>query len=132
MNNSTDTILLVEDNEDDVFVMRRALQKAQITNPLQVANDGQEAIDYLAGNGQFVDRALFPLPAITFLDLKLPYFTGFEVLEWIRQQPALPPLNIIILSSSNEQRDVARARELGAQSYLVKPPTPDRLKEILR
>jgi CheY-like chemotaxis protein len=80
------SLLLVEDNEDDVFLMRRALQGAHVVNPLQVVEDGQEALDYLGGNGKFADRAQFPLPAVVFLDLKLPFMSGHDVLAWIRKQ----------------------------------------------
>ncbi len=78
MNQNDQTILLVEDNEDDVFLFRFALESGRITNPVQVVMDGQEAMDYLAGAGKYADRAKFPLPVIVFLDLKLPYADGFE------------------------------------------------------
>lgn len=121
------TILLVEDNEDDVFLMRRALKKADINSPVQVVVDGQQALDYLAGNGQFSDRAEHPLPFVIFLDLKLPYLHGFEVLEWMRQQPTLKNLDVVILTSSPEERDREKAAELGVKAYLVKPPTREML-----
>jgi len=124
------SILLVEDNEDDVFAMRRALKKAQITNPLQVVTDGQQALDYLAANGQYADRAHYPLPFLIFLDLKLPYLDGFEVLFWSRQQPALESIVIVVLTGSAERRDRERAYELGARSYLTKPPTPEALSAL--
>jgi CheY-like chemotaxis protein len=125
------TILLVEDNQDDVFLMERALRKAAIANPIQVVNDGGSAIDYLAGKGRFAVRENFPLPGLIFLDLKLPYFDGFEVLEWMRAQPALSSTMVVILSSSGESRDRERANALGVRSYLVKPPTPDKLIALM-
>jgi len=125
------TILLVEDNHDDVFLMQRALKKAAIANPIQVVNDGGSAIDYLAGKGRFAVRDKFPLPGLIFLDLKLPYFDGFEVLQWIQTQPALNRIIVVILSSSGESRDRERATALGVRSYLVKPPTPDKLKAVM-
>ena len=124
------SILLVEDNEDDVFVMKRALKLAQITNPLQIATDGQMAVDYLSGAGEFADREKYPLPFIVFLDLKLPYVHGFEVLAWMRRQPQLDSIVVIVLTSSAEERDHQRAYYLGARSYLVKPPTPDAIKDV--
>ena len=127
---SSPTLLLVEDNEDDVFLMKRALRAAGITNPLQIAEDGQAAIDYLAGNGTYADRALYPLPLIVFLDLKLPYKSGHDVLEWIRQQPHFSTLIVIVLTSSNESVDLSRAYQLGANSFVVKPPTSVLLQEI--
>ena len=78
---TTRGILLVEDNEDDVFLMRRALQGAGISNPLYLVDDGQKAIDYLAGTGDYADRSLHPFPALIFLDLKLPFKSGHEVLR---------------------------------------------------
>jgi CheY-like chemotaxis protein len=123
-------ILLVEDNEDDVFLMERALKAAGITNPLRVAEDGQQAIDYLSGNGQFTDRESNPLPALVFLDLKLPFVKGLDVLAWARQAPNLSSLNIVILTSSEEPSDLSEARRLGANSYLVKPPTATQLLTV--
>lgn len=125
------TILLVEDSEDDVFIMKHALKRAGVANPLQVVTDGQMAIDYLAGKGRFSDRGRFPLPFIVFLDLKLPYVHGHEVLSWIHTEEALNSLVVIVLTSSNEERDHQRAYALGARSYLVKPPTPDALLEVI-
>jgi len=128
---SSYTILLVEDNEDDVFLMKRALRGAGITNPLQIAEDGQAAIDYLAGVGAYADRTLTPLPMIVFLDLKLPYKSGHEVLEWIRQQPHLKTLVVIVLTSSNERVDLERAYKFGANSFVVKPPTTVLLQKLV-
>ena len=125
------TILLVEDNDDDAFAMKRALKRAGITNPLQITIDGQQALEYLAGVGDFQDRARFPLPFLVFLDLKLPYVHGFEVLSWMRQQPALSSIVVVVLTGSAETRDHEKASELGARSYLVKPPTPQVLKDIV-
>jgi CheY-like chemotaxis protein len=125
-------LLLVEDNEDDVFLMKRALKEARIVNPLHIVEDGQEAKDYLTGAGKFADRASYPLPAVVFLDLKLPLVSGHEVLAWIRQQPELESLVIIVLTSSNEASDLSRSYALGANSYLVKPPTPEQLEELAK
>jgi CheY-like chemotaxis protein len=124
------TILLVEDNEDDVFAMKRALKLAQITNPLQIVTDGQKAVDYLSGAGEFSDREKYPLPFIVFLDLKLPYVHGFEILDWMRKKPELNPIVVVVLTSSAEERDHERAYSLGARSYLVKPPTADTIKDV--
>ena len=124
-------MLLVEDNEDDVFLMRRALKSAKLDLKLQVAADGQEALDYLAGIGQFSDRSSFPLPGIVLLDLKLPYVHGFEILSWIRQQPTLKDIAVVVLTSSPEERDLQKARDLGARTYLVKPPTAEMILNLL-
>ena len=122
MNDTTDTILLVDDNEDDLFCLRRMLKKAGITNPQQVAMHGQQAMDYLAGRGEFADRAKYPLPFLMFLDLKMPYRDGFEVLTWMREQAALEGIAVVVLTGSDELKDHQAAYALGARSYLVKPP----------
>jgi len=125
-------ILLVEDNEDDAFAFRWALKKAQINRPLFVATDGKQAIEYLAGEGSFSDRSAHPLPSLVFLDLKLPYFTGWDVLTWVRSNMPSCPFDVVILSGSDEARDHERARELGAADYLVKPATPEQLARLAR
>lgn len=125
-------ILLVEDNEDDVFLMKRALLGANVVNPLYVVEDGQEALDYLGGAGKFADRDNYPLPVVVFLDLKLPYISGHDVLAWTRRQKELESLVVIVLTSSNEASDLSRCYALGANSYLVKPPTPDQLEDLAR
>lgn len=122
-------ILLVEDNEDDVFIMRRALKKIGDPYPMQVAITGREALEYLQGAGKFGDRAAYPLPSLIFLDLKLPFVHGFEVLAWIVQQPGLKDIPVLILSSSPEEKDREKARQLGAKAFLVKPPTPEMMRQ---
>lgn len=124
-------LLLVEDNEDDVFLLRRAMKKAAMDVPIQVVTDGQQALDYLEGSGPYSDRVQYPLPALVFLDLKLPYVHGFEVLSWIRRHSEFKNLPVFILTSSPEERDRKRADELGAKAYLVKPPTADVLKKAI-
>ncbi|MBA4148393.1 MAG: response regulator [Verrucomicrobia bacterium] len=111
--------------------MRRALKEAGITAPLHLASDGQEAINYLAGAGKYSERTLYPIPTYVFLDLKLPYKSGFEVFAWVREQGCLKDCVIIILTSSPEARDRERTKQLGANCYLVKPPGSDALREIL-
>lgn len=132
MTTTQGALLLVEDNEDDVFLMRRALKGAHVINPLYVVEDGQEAVDYLSGAGKFADRNRYPLPAVVFLDLKLPYMSGHDVLAWIRRQKELDGLVVIVLTSSNEASDLSRCYALGANSYVVKPPTPTQLEELAK
>src|SRR5688572_639946 len=114
MNTSNETILLVEDNEDDVFALRRAIKKAGVPNPLKIATDGQQAVDYLKASGDPAKQAEFPLPFLVLLDLKLPYRDGFEVLEWIRSQSHLVQVVVVMLTGSDERRDHQRAYPLGA------------------
>jgi CheY-like chemotaxis protein len=132
MNAPTPTVLLVEDNDDDVFLMQRALKQAKINFPLQVVVNGQEALDYLNGAGKFSNRAQYPVPGLIFLDLKLPYIHGFEVLDWIRQHEPLKALPVIVLTSSAEDRDRQRAQALDAKAFLVKPPNPEMLLQAMR
>jgi CheY-like chemotaxis protein len=125
-------LLLVEDNPDDIFLMCRALKKTGLDFPLQIVTDGKQALEYFKGHGEFADRTQFPRPTWVFLDLKLPYLNGFEVLQWIRRDEAHKFLDVVILTSSPEDRDKETARALGARGYLVKPPTSASLLEILR
>ena len=114
-------ILLAEDREDDIVLVRRAFKLAFLNNPLQVVRDGEECIAYLSGTGKFANRAEFPLPELLLLDLKMPRMDGFEVLLWLRKQPTLSALRVIMVTSSESLRDVNRAYQLGANSFLVKP-----------
>jgi CheY-like chemotaxis protein len=129
---SRGTILLVEDDDNDVVLIQRALRKADIPNEVQVVRDGERAIEYLEGSGEYKDRAKYPLPSLILLDLKLPRRSGHEVLEWVRRQDALKRLPVVILTSSRQAVDVNRAYDLGVNSYLVKPVTFDGLMELVR
>jgi CheY-like chemotaxis protein len=129
---NSNLILLVEDNEDDAFFMQRALHDAGIANPVRLLEDGRQAIEYLGGTGEFADRAANPLPMVVFLDLKLPFKSGHEVLEWIRKQPQFAKLIVIVLTSSSEPVDLNRAYKNGANSYVVKPPTPEQLTDLAK
>jgi CheY-like chemotaxis protein len=124
------SVLLAEDNEDDLFLSKRVLAKAGVAPVFHVA-DGQEAMDYLSGRGDYTDRARHPLPGVMLLDLKMPGFGGHEVLEWLRKQPALRGLKVFVLTSSGETRDRERVEKAGAQGYLVKPLTAEHLTAIL-
>ncbi|HEY9878967.1 MAG TPA: response regulator [Leptolyngbyaceae cyanobacterium] len=126
------TVLLVEDNPKDVFLIKRALQKAETAIALQVVGDGDAAVQYLTGEASYSDRNVHPVPALVLLDLKLPRRSGAEVLAWIRQHPDLKQLPVVVLTSSREDADVNRIYDLGANAYMVKPPTFDQLVEIIR
>jgi len=123
---------LVEDDENDVFFFKRAMKLAQWTDPLQVAHDGKQAIEYLSGSGPFSHRDEFPLPALLLLDLKLPYVNGLEVLKWIRDNPSLRQIAVIVLTSSREDIDVDRACQLGANAYVVKPAASEELVDLVK
>jgi CheY-like chemotaxis protein len=123
-------ILLVEDREDDVVLVRRAFAKANVLNPMHVVPDGAEAIAYLKGEGKYSNRAEYPLPELLLLDLKMPGTDGFEVLKWMRQQPGLKTLRVVVLTSSDQMRDVNAAYQMGANSFLVKPIDFERFVEM--
>src|SRR5689334_6700769 len=125
------TILLVEDDKNDVFFMQQAMKTAGVLNPIRIASDGQQAIDYFKGAGKFANREEFPLPGLVLLDLKLPYVMGLDVLKWIRQQSEVAVI-VVILSSSEEQDDIATAYRLGANGYLVKPSEAGRLLNMVK
>lgn len=126
------TVLLVEDDPNDILLIQRAFRKANLTNiSMQVIQDGDAAIDYLDGAGDYTDRDRYPFPVLILLDLKLPRRSGLEVLGWLRQQPELRRLPVIILTSSQENTDVNRAYDLGANSYLVKPLGLNALVDIV-
>lgn len=129
MNNAN--ILLVEDNEDDVALTLRAFRKAKIANPVVVARDGVEALDYLFGTGSHAGRDTNQLPAIILLDLKLPRMDGLEVLRRIQADARLRMVRTVILTSSNEEPDIQKSYELGATSYIRKPVDFDKFVEAV-
>lgn len=126
------TILVVEDDENDLMFVKMAMKKAGVANPIQAAKDGQEVLDYFQGNGNFADRAAFPLPCLVLLDLKLPYVVGLDVLTWIRGQPKFKATIVIVLTSSRHVRDIEKAYQLGANAYLVKPADLNALEGMMR
>ena len=127
---ATVPLLLVEDNEEDAFILRHAFRSLSLTNPLFVARDGEDAIRYLSGQSPYANRAEFPLPYLILLDLKMPGMDGFDVLRFIRSDRVLRHLFVIVMTSSELNHDVAAAYALGADSYLVKSSDPSNLGEI--
>jgi two-component system response regulator len=119
--NSDKVILLIEDNPSDIALTRRAVDKARIANRLVVAEDGEEALEYLWGTGRFAGRDSSELPALTLLDLKLPRIPGLEILRRIRADTRTRRLPVVILTSSREDQDLAAGYELGVNSYIRKP-----------
>ncbi len=121
MDSAPFTVLLVEDDINDVFLVKRAFKMAQIQNPLQIVTDGEQAIQYLCGEGKYAGRELFPLPRLIVMDIKMPGKSGFEVLDWVKHDALLRRIPIVIVSGSDHPADINRAYELGANAYMVKP-----------
>jgi CheY-like chemotaxis protein len=126
------TVLLVEDSQNDILLIERAVRQASLAATLSVVRDGDAAVEYLSGAGPYADRQQHPLPILMLLDLKLPRRSGLEVLEWQRQQPGLRRLPVAVLTSSNQMADVNRAYDLGANSYLVKPVAPNAMLDLVK
>lgn len=114
------TILLADDDPDDVLLTKLACERSGIAHSMAVVGDGAKAIDYLAGNGEYSDRQTYPLPGLILLDVKMPKLDGLDVLAWIRTQPQFANIPIIMLTNSNEPKDVDRAYRLKVTSYLLK------------
>lgn len=126
------TVLLVEDFENDVILMRRFWKKERVPEQLHVASDGQQALDYLAGREPFSNRDAYPIPSLILLDLKLPRVMGLDVLAWIRAQPHLETIPVIVFSTSALGNDVDQAYSRGANAFLVKPADVKQLSDIVR
>ena len=124
-------VLYVEDDGLDVMLMRRAWRRVGLPNPLHVVMDGYEAQSYLSGTGSYADRAEHPMPSLVLLDLKLPGFTGLDLLKWIRGHSTIHALRVILFSSSSLVQDRQRAEALGANAYWIKPWDPRELEEMV-
>lgn len=125
-------ILYAEDDPNDVIIFKMAFRRATLPHDLHFVEDGQQAVDWLSGNGKYADRETFPLPDILILDLKMPKKTGFDVLEWVRNKREFEILQVIILSSSDVPDDVKRAYQLGATTYFVKSASYQDVIQYLR
>ncbi len=125
-------ILLVEDNKMDVALTLDAFREARLTNKIQVAHNGEEALQYLLGEGEFANRKTYPLPSIVLLDLKMPGIDGFEVLRKTKNTDEIKRIPVIILTSSKEEGDRALSYDCGANSYLVKPVSFDGFLEVIK
>src|SRR4051812_37370748 len=130
--NEQSVILVAEDDENHVFFIRRAFQDAGLLNPAHFVEDGEQAIAYLAGEGKYSNRDEFPLPGLLLLDLKMPNKDGFEVLDWVRAYPTLSALRVVVLTTSGATRDINRAYQLGANSFLTKPMKFNDLVQLTR
>jgi CheY-like chemotaxis protein len=130
MNDTDYTILLVEDEDNDATLLKIALEKNKIRNPLQWVRDGLEATAYLKGDGAYADRRKYLFPSILILDLKMPRMTGLELLAWIWERPHFRIVPTIVMTSSRQDPDVQKAYELGANTYMTKPSSFDELVSL--
>jgi CheY-like chemotaxis protein len=130
--NDSSTVLLAEDNEDDVLLTQIAFKKARLANPLQIVRDGTQVLSYLKGEGQYADRLRYAFPMLLLLDLRMPKINGFEVLSWLQTKSGLKHLPVAVMTSSADEPDIERAYELGANSYLIKPPNAEALLGLVQ
>jgi CheY-like chemotaxis protein len=125
------SVLLVEDDSNDVLFVQRAFRRVNSAISVNTVKDGEAAVDYLVGVGDYANRDRYPLPAMILLDLKLPRRSGIEVLQWIRSREAIKRIPVVVLTSSRERIDVDRSYDVGVNSYLVKPVNFDVLSEMI-
>lgn len=125
-------ILIAEDDENDVFIVQRALRKAGFNNPFHISRNALEVIKYLQGEEPFGDREKFRFPRLLITDLKMPGGDGFVLLEWLQQHPECSVIPRLVLTASNQEQDIQRAYKLGVNAYFVKPPNFDALVSLLR
>lgn len=125
-------ILLIEDNYMDVILTLDAFKEAQLSNQINVAKNGQEALDYLFGRNKYADRGLYPVPDLILLDLNMPGIDGFEILRQIKTAEKIKRIPVIILTSSKEEGDRALSYDYGANSFLIKPVSFDGLTDVVK
>ena len=126
------TVLLAEDDPNDLFLVKRAIRKAKLAISLQVVGNGEEAVSYLMREGDYADTERYPLPTLILTNLKMPRMNGIELLIWVKQQPNLKDIPVIVMSSSEEPDEVSQVTDLGANAHFVKPLSVDALAKILK
>lgn len=128
----SDAILVVEDDVDDMELIRYSFRKAAVADPLSFVDDGEKAVAYLAEDPPYDDRAAYPFPVLILLDLELPKLSVSEVLEWIRSNEETRRVPVVVLTSSDQKDDIRRVYGLGGNSHLAKPVRRDALQETVR
>ena len=128
----TRPVLIAEDDPNDVFLLRRAFQKVGVAHPVVVLRNGQEVLDYLTRNGKVAGANENHFPALMFLDLKMPMMDGFDVLSWLQHHPLQSKLPVVVLTSSNQEKDIHQAQQMGADEYRVKPQQFEELVVIVK
>lgn len=126
------TILIVDDDPNELVFLERAFRAIGVTDPIHTINGGREAIAYMMGEGKFADRSLYAYPTFITTDLKMPGADGFTVLEHLKNNPEWAVIPTVVLTSSRDLDDIKKAYMLGASSYHVKPSSPDGLRQLLR
>lgn len=132
MNSREVDILLVEDNKDDLELALHALRRERLANRIQIARDGEEALDFLFCRGEFADRTMDHQPRLVLLDLKLPKVDGLQVLKQIKDDPRTKTIPVVILTSSKEERDLVTSYKLGVNSYIQKPVDFDQFRDTVK
>jgi CheY-like chemotaxis protein len=132
MKEGTGTILIVDDEDHDIEFLQRALKRSGVNNPVRTAGNGEEAIAYLTGQGNYTDRLAFPFPRVIITDLKMPHMGGLELLRWLHDNPKFKVVPTIVFTSSTSQADVDEAFKRGASGYFVKPVDFDQLEQMAK
>ena len=130
MKEGTGTILIVDDEDHDIEFLQRALTRSGVNNPIRTVGNGEEAIAYLTGQGNYADRTVFPFPRVIITDLKMPQMGGLELLRWLHDNPKFKVVPTIVFTSSTSQADVNEAFRCGASGYFVKPVDFDQLERM--
>ena len=130
--NSNLNVLVVEDDPNDVLLLKMGFQRSNRSSALRIVDDGEQAVKYLCGQPPFEDRTRYPFPNMILTDLKMPRMDGFELLSWLRDHPEYAVIPTIVMSSSGHPKDVRRAYQLGANCFFVKPSNLDELLVLIR
>lgn len=130
--NQKPMIMIAEDDANDVFIVQKSLKRAGINNPVKWVEDGEQALEYLRGEGQYENRQEYPFPGVIITDLKMPKVNGFEILRWLRKHPECGVIPTVVLSASAQERDVVQAYQMGANCYLQKPATVEEMTALMK
>lgn len=128
----TESILIAEDNPQEVLLLKLALRRNDIEGPITIVSDGEEVLKYLRGSSPYDDRGKYPFPTLIFLDLKMPRRDGFAVLQWLKEHRECSVIPTIVMTSSSETADIRKAYELGANAYMVKPTSIEEFSRLIR
>jgi CheY-like chemotaxis protein len=125
-------ILVVDDDPDDAMLIKRAVLNLRPKSPVRIVLSGKAMTDYLEGKGGHADRQVFPYPGLILLDLRMPEMNGFELLQWLKNQPSHAGIPVIVISSFDRQREIRKSYQLGARTFLSKPVNPENIRSAIR